>query len=216
MIKSLEIKRLRELKKYSQQELANMSGVSKRTIISCEKEKKDIVLSKLQKIALALNVSMFDLIEEENQVKEQESTEIAKKNRSVQSIPLVNVQAVGGFGNSEFTIHKDDIKEYFTIPVFKHRVIDFMIRIRGHSMAPRYVSGDIVACTIIRDNNYIQWNKTHIIATKSQGIIMKRIQPGVKSNHLKMVSNNPDYSSFEVPEDDITGIALVAGGVVLE
>lgn len=135
---------------------------------------------------------------------------------SVEGIPLVEVKAIGGFGNSHFAIGKQDIKAHYVIPKFEHKQVDFMIEVEGSSMYPKYSSGDVVACRIIRDRLFIQWNKTHVVATKTQGIIIKRVKEGAKKDTMQMVSDNKDYPPFDVPVKDITGIAIVVGVIRLE
>ena len=60
----LNIKDIRLRNKISQDELAKISGISKRAIAGYEANETDISLKKLQNIALALNVSIFELFEE--------------------------------------------------------------------------------------------------------------------------------------------------------
>ncbi len=131
-------------------------------------------------------------------------------------IPLVTQSAVAGFGNSDFAIHNEDIKELYVIPKFKHRNVDFMIEVSGASMYPRYTSGDIVACSILRESRFIQWNNCHVIATIEQGILLKRLLPGNDGEHLKAVSDNKDFPPFDIPVNEIKGIALVVGMVRLD
>lgn len=131
------------------------------------------------------------------------------------SFPLVSVEAVGGFGGSSFAIEKQDVKAFYTIPKFQGRKIDFMIEVAGASMYPKYNSGDVVACTIIHESNFIQWNKVHVIATKEQGILIKRLKKS-ENGGVMAISDNKDYDPFEIPNDEITGIALVVGVIRLE
>jgi phage repressor protein C with HTH and peptisase S24 domain len=131
-------------------------------------------------------------------------------------IPFVSVTAIGGFGSVDFAIQQEDIKEYYVIPKFKHKKIDFMIEVEGSSMYPKYNSGDVVACTVIKESSFIQWNKTHVVATKEQGIIIKRLKKSDIEDNLIMISDNKSYEPFEVNKKDITGIALVVGVIRLE
>ena len=131
-------------------------------------------------------------------------------------IPLVTQNAVAGFGNQNFTIQDADVKEYYVVPKFRYHQVDFMIEISGSSMYPKYNSGDVVACTILHDGAFIQWNKCHIVATREQGILCKRLMPGASDDCLKMVSDNPNYPPFDVPKNEITGIALIVGVIRLE
>ena len=131
-------------------------------------------------------------------------------------IPFVSVTAIGGFGSTNFAIQQEDVKEYYVIPKFKHKKIDFMIEVEGSSMYPKYSSGDVVACTIIKESNFIQWNKTHVIITREQGIIIKRLKKSDVEDNLIMISDNKSYDQFEVNKNDILGIALVVGVIRLE
>ncbi|BFM42713.1 hypothetical protein CFS9_13540 [Flavobacterium sp. CFS9] len=144
------------------------------------------------------------------------NTPIAIKTSSTNGYPLVSVTAIGGFGNNAFTILPQDVKDYYNIPKFSNKKIDFMIEVEGSSMYPKYSSGDIVACTVIKESRFIQWNKTHVIATKEQGIIIKRIKKAASEDSLIMISDNENYDPFNVPKEEITGIALVVGVIRLE
>lgn len=224
MINSLKIKTLREAMNLNQDQLAEKSGVSSRTIWSCEAGKNNITLAKLQNIARALNVPMLSLIQDEtHSYKGKNGTlpdvkaekELAKEYAS-KKIPLVNVHAIGGFGNESFSISEEDIKEYYVIPKFKYYNVDFMIEVRGDSMRPRYKSGDIVACQIIKNYTFLQWNRVHVMATREQGIILKRIAKSRLKGHISVIADNPEFPPFDIPMSEITGMALVAGGVVQE
>jgi phage repressor protein C with HTH and peptisase S24 domain len=135
---------------------------------------------------------------------------------NVPPIPFVSVNAIGGFGNSEFSIAEQDVKDYYVIPKFKDRKIDFMIEVCGSSMYPKYNSGDVVACRAINESSFIQWNKVHIIATEDQGILIKRLKKSKSEDCLLAVSDNKDYEPFDIPLKEITGIAIVVGVIRLE
>lgn len=131
-------------------------------------------------------------------------------------IPLVTERAAAGFGNEYFSIQKDDVKDYYIIPKFRFCNVDFMIEVSGLSMYPHFKSGDVIACTIIKDASFIQWNRCHVIATREQGILVKRIMPSEEKECFKIVSDNKEYPPFDLPKEEITGIALVVGSVSLE
>jgi phage repressor protein C with HTH and peptisase S24 domain len=142
--------------------------------------------------------------------------ETADSELKMKLIPLANAAAIGGSGISSFGIEAQDVKDYYVVPKFQDRQVDFMIEVLGASMEPLYHTGDIVACRIITESGFIQWNQVHLIATKGQGIIIKRIHEGLNKNSLRMVSDNPEYEPFDVPKNEITGIALVVGAIRLE
>lgn len=129
-------------------------------------------------------------------------------------IPLIPIEAVAGPGTPAY----DDMKveDYYTVSEFKNS--DFLIRVTGDSMVPRYTGGDIVACKKIEVNNlmFFQWGRVYVIYTQSQGVMIKRIQPSEKDDCIKCVSENEKYAPFDVPKNDIVGVALVNGSISLE
>lgn len=131
-------------------------------------------------------------------------------------IPLVTEHAAAGFGNDCFSIQESDVKDYYIIPKFRFNHVNFMIEVSGISMYPHFKSGDVIACTILHEAKYIQWNRCHVIATRDQGILVKRIMPSEKEGCFKIVSENKDFPPFDLPKEDITGLALVVGCVSLE
>lgn len=134
----------------------------------------------------------------------------------VTPIPLVTETAAAGFGNEHFSIAEKDVKEYYVIPKFRFCRVDFMIEISGLSMYPHFNPGDVIACTILTDRKFLQWNKCHVIATREQGILVKRLMPSDNKECLRAISDNKDYPPFDIPIEEITGLALVVGSVSLE
>lgn len=139
-----------------------------------------------------------------------------KETSKIKPIPLVTETAVAGFGNEHFSIADKDVKEYYVIPKFRFCRVDFMIEVSGLSMYPHFNPGDVIACTILTDRKFLQWNKCHVIATREQGLLVKRIMPSEHEGCLTAVSDNKDYPPFNIPLDEITGIALVVGSISLE
>lgn len=98
----------------------------------------------------------------------------------------------------------------------RSRGADFLMQVSGNSMAPTYVSGDIVACQRVpMAGLFFQWNKPYVIDT-NQGAIIKRIKPGSDTQHVLIVSDNKDYDPFELPYQDIYAVALVIGIIRIE
>ncbi len=131
-------------------------------------------------------------------------------------IPIASISAVAGFGGEGFSINQQDIEDYCKIPIFKGLKIDFMLPVSGSSMYPTYRNGDLVACRLINNRDFIQWGKTYVIATREQGILLKKLFKGEKEGCLNAVSDNKEYPPFDIPESEITGIAIVVGGICVE
>lgn len=140
---------------------------------------------------------------------------VAKDNKK--GIPLLPFDAFAGIGDSTVSgVQFEGIEELYNVPLFDGIHVDFMISVRGSSMYPKYSSGDVVACRIVNEILFVQWNKVYVIDSESQGIMMKRLK---KSDHVERIickSDNKDYDDFEVPLSDVRKIALVVGVIRLE
>lgn len=147
--------------------------------------------------------------------KSQETKEVEVKYKTAKKgIPLVGTEALAGTGNCAFNIEKKDIISYYVIPEFEDA--DFIMPVKGNSMQPTYNSGDRVACRILHERSFIQWNRVHALATNQQGILIKRLKKTKKDEIVKVVSDNKDFDPFDVSWNEITGIALVLGGIKIE
>jgi len=132
--------------------------------------------------------------------------------QSTASLPLIPFDAVAGPGDP---VYEDErIENYYTVSEFKDS--DFLIRVKGDSMSPHFAGGDLLACKNVRDIYFLQWNRAYVILTRSQGAMVKRIQPSEREGWIKCVSDNPKYAPFEVPMDDVVSVALVNGSISLE
>ncbi len=137
-----------------------------------------------------------------------------KKSIESSAIPLIPEDAFAGFGGGEVSIMEQDIMERYIVPDFTN--VDFMIRVKGSSMYPKYNSGDVIACKMIDTDTFLQWNKVHVISTRQQGVLIKRLKKSVKENYITALSDNPSYEPFDIPKDEILNIALVTGVIRLE
>lgn len=129
------------------------------------------------------------------------------------SIPLIPYDAIAGYGSFDF--QELPVESYYTIAELKGA--DFLIRVKGDSMTPKYSGGDIVACKKIDMITFWQWHKIYAICTRNQGILIKRVEEYPNNPaFITLVSENPRYRPFELHEDEIVSAALVLGAIVLE
>lgn len=133
---------------------------------------------------------------------------------SVHTLPLIPLEAFAGPGLPSYDDQR--IEDYYTVTEFKES--DFLIRVKGDSMTPKYNGGDLVACKKIpMDATYfLQWGRVYVIGTRSQGIMIKRVRPADDPAWITCVSDNPSYAPFDVPKEDIVSIALVNGAITLD
>lgn len=140
-----------------------------------------------------------------------------EKKRPVQShdgVPLIPASALAGIGEGALTIMDHEVDQRYVIPEFSKA--DFLIRVKGSSMYPKYSAGDLLACIRIPKDRFIQWNKTYVLDT-TQGIMVKRILKGSQPGQWILRSDNKDYQDIEVhPDKEIYSISLVIGVIRLE
>ncbi|MBR5824182.1 MAG: helix-turn-helix domain-containing protein [Paludibacteraceae bacterium] len=142
-----------------------------------------------------------------------EGCQLTTGERKPLGIPLLPVEAVAGvLSGNDMQVMEYDC-EYFDVPTFKGA--EFLIRVTGDSMQPKYYSGDIVACKRLPIDTFFQWNRVYVIGSE-QGVILKRVRQGSDAEHITLVSENTDYAPFELSLSKVHSIALVVGVVRAE
>lgn len=132
---------------------------------------------------------------------------------SHEGIPLIPFSAMAGALTGEQTALEYECERY-VVPAFKGA--DFLMPVKGNSMTPTYVSGDIVACQRVPMSDlFFQWNKPYVLDT-TQGPLIKRIKPGTDAEHVRIISDNTEYDPYELPISAIHAVALVIGIIRLE
>lgn len=229
----LKIKQIREQKKLTQDDIVALTGISKRSYVSYENGDTDVPLSKLHNIATSLNVHISDLIDEKTKSeknltllsgKEKGKEKGKKPNVKISSpliedpingIPLIPIDAMAGFGVGEMSVMEYEVSRY-VVPEFEELHVEFMIRVKGSSMQPKYSSGDLVACKrLILNDIFFQWNKVYVLDTE-QGALIKRVKKGKDQSHILLVSDNAAYDPFELSIEKVRAIAIVLGVIRLE
>lgn len=126
-------------------------------------------------------------------------------------LPLISLETVTVSDQPFCDFEK--IEDYYTVTEFNDS--DFLLRIKGDSMAPKYNGGDLLACKKVSEA-YFQWGRVYVICTKNQGIMVKRVHPSESESHIKCVSDNPKYPPFVLPKEDLVAVALVNGAITLD
>lgn len=135
---------------------------------------------------------------------------------SEKGIPLIPIEALAGLPVSDNTGITFVDCEHYVIPEFKKKGVEFMIRVSGSSMYPKYSNGDILACRRIHDILFFQWGKVYVIDS-SQGALVKRVFKDESPDNILLVSDNmKKYPPFNFPKSDIRSLSIVLGVIRLE
>lgn len=132
------------------------------------------------------------------------------------TLPLIPYDVLAGSPNTDcLGVSMADCERY-AVPEFTCRGAEFLIRVSGDSMFPRYNNGDILACKKITNVTFIQWGKVYVIDT-TQGILVKHLFPSTDEDKITCHSvNTANYPDFDIPKADIRSFSLVLGVIALE
>jgi len=130
-------------------------------------------------------------------------------------LPLIPIEFMAGYGENNDGITLNDCERY-NIPEFKNVGAEFLVRVGGNSMYPKYSSGDILACRKINNILFFQWGKIYVIDS-SQGQMVKRICRHDNEDLVWLFSDNKEkYEPFAIPKNDIRSLSIVVGVLRLE
>ena len=142
--------------------------------------------------------------------------EFSHENGGKTALPLIPSGAVAGLPAGEsIGVTAPDCERY-DVPEFASRGAEFLIRVSGSSMWPKYSNGDILACRRIADILFFQWGKVYVLDT-SQGVLVKRVQRSEDPGSVTLVSENSErYAPFDIPRSDIRSLSIVVGVIRME
>ena len=212
----INIKELRKKMGVSQEKLAEILGVHHRTIQNYE---NGGVIPKA-KCAILRNLydgANADSTNEEPILKETPLYYGGMNESTGKSFPLIPIEAVAGFPDDDNDgITYADCEQY-TVPEFEKCGCEFVIRVSGSSMYPKYSNGDVLACKKIKDILFFQWGKVYVIDS-SQGALVKRVfeDTGNPDNILLVSDNKENYPPFSMPKNDIRSLSIVLGVIRME
>ena len=134
--------------------------------------------------------------------------------KSNTGIPLIPIDAMAGFGTGAVQVMHYDTSKYI-VPEFSELNVDFMIRVKGSSMVPKYNSGDLVACKkLVITDIFFQWNKVYVLDTE-QGALIKRVKKGSRDNYILLISDNQNYDPIFINQNqDIVVIGKITKLIV--
>lgn len=133
------------------------------------------------------------------------------------SLPLIPIEAVAGFpGDDETGVKLVDCEQYH-VPEFVAKGAQFLIRVSGSSMYPKYSNGDILACRKIDSVTFFQWGKVYVLDT-NQGALVKRLfeDEENQNNVVCHSDNHENYPNFKIPKSEIRSLSIVLGVIRLE
>ena len=209
---SKNLRHLRQLRKWSQEQMATKLGISRARIGSYEEERCDPPIDVVVKLSNLFHIAVDALVKAdltkfngESFIKVGENRilfpiMIDKENNDVVEVVTVRASAgyLTGYADPDF-IEKLPVMNLPFKVVGKHRA--FIIK--GDSMPP-LADGCYVIGKYVESLKNIRNGRTYILVTKSDGVVYKRIY--MNGFELEMHSDNKNYPPFTVDAADVLEI----------
>jgi transcriptional regulator with XRE-family HTH domain len=198
------LKYLRKLRGWTQQEFADKLRIKRSLIGAYEEERAKPNYDVLETICDIFKLSMDDLLRKD--LSENKGNYLAKR-RAMKltggrpDIPFVPMKAAAGYLNGYADPDYIDELNTFTLPMLSggnYRAFEIM----GDSMLPT-PSGSIIVGEKVDALDDVKSNFTYIVVSKSEGIVYKRIDKSKAKNKLTLISDNPSYQPYYISSDDV-------------
>jgi len=209
----LNLKFLRKLRGWTQEEFANKLNIKRSLIGAYEEERAEPRLEVLEIVAELFKLTLDELLLKDLSLSVQSGSYLQKRrmqkmgNQERNLIHFVPVKAaagyLAGYADTEFI----DELNTFTLPMLaggNYRAFEII----GDSMLPT-PSGSIIVGEKIGAIDELKNNQAYIVVSRNEGIVYKRIVRNNKlKNKLSLVSDNPSYQPYQVNTEDILELWL--------
>ncbi len=204
----LNLKYLRKLRGWTQEEFANKLNIKRSLIGAYEEERADPRIEILEVVSNMFKLSMDELLLKDlsqsvntgGYLQKRRMMKIGSADRNV--IHFVPVKAAAGYLTSYADSEFIDELNTFTLPMLTggdYRAFEII----GDSMLPT-PSGSIIVGEKVESLEDTKNGQAYIVVSKNEGIVYKRIQKNNKSkNKITLESDNPNYQPYQINAEDI-------------
>lgn len=212
------IKFLRKENHFTQEQLAEKIGIKRSLLGAYEEGRADPRLNNLLKVSEIFNVSVDLLLGEDiSQILDRDDKSITGRVKSRvlaitvdskgdENIELIPQKASAGYLNGYADPEYLEEMPKFKIPFLSKNGSFRAFEISGDSMLP-VLPGTIIIGKYIENTSDIKNNRTYILLTDSEGIVYKRLRTSnIENGILELVSDNKNYSSYNVELQDVLEI----------
>jgi len=212
------LKHLRKQKSYTQADLAERIGLKRAQIGSYEEYRAEPKIETIQKIAYLFGLSLDELINQD-QTKGKDSPKVDIEGKTLRVLPIVidqeNQEQISivpvaaragyshGYADPEYI--KDLPKFNLPLPELYPDRSYRLFQIEGDSMLP-IVDGSYIICEYESDWRDLKDGESHIIVTRSQGIIYKRVWKEPTHHRLLLRSDNILYDPYHVHIEELVEV----------
>lgn len=199
------LKYLRKLRGWTQQEFADKLGIKRSLVGAYEEERAEPRIDVLEVVCDIFKLTLDDVLRKD--LSESKSNYLARRRalkmaEGRSEIPFVPVKAaagyLAGYADTEFI----DELNTFTLPMLSggnYRAFEII----GDSMLPT-PSGSIIVGEKIDSLEDVRSANTYIVVSRNEGIVYKRVEKNGRSkNKLNMISDNPAYPPYTLSSEEV-------------
>ena len=202
------LKYLRKLRGWTQEEFAQKLRIKRSLLGAYEEERAEPRIDILEAVADMFKLTLDDLLRRD--VSDNKPSYLSRRRAQKlvngrTDIPFVPVKAaagyLAGYADPEFI----DELNTFTLPMLSggdYRAFEIV----GDSMMPT-PSGSVIVGEKVQSMDEIKTNNTYVVVSKTDGIVYKRILKNTRQkNKYTFVSDNPAYQPYTVSGEEIVEV----------
>ncbi|MFT3843502.1 MAG: LexA family transcriptional regulator [Lacibacter sp.] len=199
------LKYLRKLRGFTQEEFAQKIGIKRSLIGAYEEERAEPNYEVLETVSDLFKVSIDDLLRKD--LSETKGSYLSKRRQmkmvsESNVIHFVPVKAAAGYLNGYADPEFLDELNTFTLPMLSsgtYRAFEIV----GDSMLPT-PSGSVIVGAKVENFDDVKNNNAYIVLSRTEGVVYKRVLKSNRSkNKLTLVSDNPAYQPYHVNAEDV-------------
>ncbi len=202
---SKNMKYLRKLRGWTQEELANKLGIKRSLVGAYEEERAEPRIDVLEAVCDIFKLTLDEILRKD--LSDNKSNYLARR-RAMKlaggrsDIPFVPVKAaagyLAGYGDPEFI----DELNTFTLPMLSggnYRAFEIV----GDSMLPT-PSGSVIVGEKVENLDEVKNNAACIVISRNEGIVYKRVNKSPRTrNKLTLSSDNPVFQPYTISAEDV-------------
>ncbi|MFN4284908.1 MAG: XRE family transcriptional regulator [Lacibacter sp.] len=202
------LKYLRKLRGWTQEEFANRIGIKRSLLGAYEEERAQPNYEVLETVSDLFKVSIDDLLRRD--LSETKGSYLARRRQlkmaaDTNVIHFVPVKAAAGYLNGYADPEFLDELNTFTLPMLSSGTYR-AFEISGDSMLPT-PSGSVIIAEKVHSLDEVKNNQACIILSRTEGVVYKRVQRNNRNkNKLTLVSDNPVYQPYQIAAEDVLEI----------
>ena len=199
------LKYLRKLRGWTQEEFAQKLRIKRSLLGAYEEERAEPRIEILEVVADMFKLTLDDLLRKDvsdtktNYLSRRRAQKMASGPSEIHFVPVKAAAGyLAGYADPEFV----DELNTFTLPMLangEYRAFEIV----GDSMMPT-PSGSVIVGEKVESLEDIKTNQTYIVVSKTDGIVYKRmLKNNRQKNKITLVSDNPAYQPYVVSAEDI-------------